>query len=593
MKSSSSIRPGSFWVKCEAWLQRHTGGWCFGWVYLLALVAYLPTAASTVQEADAGQFLTLGATCLRSGWPVAHPPGYPIETAFACGAAWLSNVVPAVPAALWLAWASAICVALAAGLAFSALTRLGLASPLQSVMTVAVVFLARDSWRVATTQEPHALGMLTLTGALLLPVLARHQGNTATAKWMWGLAGAAFGLGFANHHTTAIALPGTIWCLWRATKDARSESNGRACAKFFGLGAVIGALPVLVVIYRVLHPQDFAATVAAGPVPAFEWITQSSDPASNALRYLFRMDLGTFSLSPNRTAAGASGISGLELFARELPANIGWFWIVATLHGAFALARRKGCAIPFGVAAGLGIVFLSLIRVDADSELVDIVRRFHPFMLIAMLPFMTAGVADFTDRLRKWQGYGAAFSAVVAVMVVAQIAVTLPAARRDQRVFPEQHFREALEMLPPGSLVVAASDQEIFGLSYAQVALRIRPDVRILNLLEWSAAGKNSVEKRGHALARTGIDPASMMNLNRGELVGMLATREPVWIIDPPMPPRPAYLAKTPCVGPYLVLDLRNSPEIRGNRPVSPPTESRPWFVSDQSLLDKYESCHD
>lgn len=585
MISSSSTRPGSFWADFESWLHRHTGGWCFGWVYLLAIFAYLPTAASTVQEADAGQFLSLGATCLNSGWPIAHPPGYPVETAISCGAAWLSQLAPVVPASLWLAWASAICAALAAGLAFSAMTRIGLASPAQSLLTVAVVFLARDSWRVATTQEAHALGMLTLTGALLLPVLARHQGNHKLAKIMWALAGASFGLGFANHHTTAIALPGALWCLWQAGREARhEEGSGKpirrgltANAVFFAAGSLAGALPVLVVVYRTLYPQDFMATTAAAPVPAFDWVSASSSP----LRYLLRADFGTFSLAPGKVADARTALGGLRAFARDLPANTGWFWIVATLHGAFMIRRRKSCAVPFAAAAVTAVVFLGLMRVDPDSETIDVVRRFHPFILITMMPLMAAGIADLAQRVRH-----RVLTGIMTALVAAQVFMTLPVARRDHHTFPEEHFKSALEMLPPGSLVVAASDQEIFGLSYAQVTLGIRPDVRVLNLLEWGAP-----EKRARVLARVGIDPASMITLNRGELIGMIATREPAWIIDAPMPPRPAYLAKSPCVGPFLVLDLRAKPEIRENRPVQPQTTSRPWFMTDQSLLEKYESC--
>ena len=178
------------------------------------------------------------------------------------------------------------------------------------------------------------------------------------------------------------------------------------------------------------------------------------------------------------------------------------------------------------------------------------------------------------------------FGLILSGLVASQALMTLPDARRDLRTFPEQHFTGALNLLPPGALVVAASDEEIFGLSYAQIALGIRPDVRILNLLEWS-----NPAKRNHILARTGIDPNSLIDLNRGELIGMLATREALWIIDAPLPPRPEYLAAAPCVGPYLILDLRKNPEFRHNQPVIPPQKSKPWFASDQSLLDKYTSC--
>jgi hypothetical protein len=142
--------------------------------------------------------------------------------------------------------------------------------------------------------------------------------------------------------------------------------------------------------------------------------------------------------------------------------------------------------------------------------------------------------------------------------------------------------------------VVAASDEEVFGLSYAQVALKVRPDVRVLNLLEW-----RDLPWRRQVLERVGINPSGLENLNRGELIGMIAAREPVWIIDPPMPPRPGYLANAPCIGPYTVLDLRRSAITSAkqeNKPMPPPRDDfhpeSMWLGSDQSLAEKYLSCH-
>ncbi|MEY4632110.1 MAG: hypothetical protein RIQ81_2230, partial [Pseudomonadota bacterium] len=44
---------------------------CAGWMFLAAMMFFLPTAPFTVQEADSAQFLALGSECLRSGWPLA------------------------------------------------------------------------------------------------------------------------------------------------------------------------------------------------------------------------------------------------------------------------------------------------------------------------------------------------------------------------------------------------------------------------------------------------------------------------------------------------------------------------------------------
>ena len=577
-------------------MHRLSGGLCFGWVFVGALAVYLPTAAHTVQEADAGQFLSLGAACLKSGWPVAHPPGYPIETAISCGTAWLAKFTPPLPAALWLAWASALFTALAAGLAHSALTRLKLASPFEALLAVAVIFLSRDVWRIATTQEPLGLGILTLTGALFLPVLAllathatktetEPENETLKPRWLWLCSGAAFGLGFANHHTTAIALPAALWALWHAH---RNQKAARPLLHFI-FGAALGALPVALIVFRLTRLQEFAATSATGPVPAFEWVTGSS----NVLRYLLRSEFGTFSLAQSKASSIISAditsfASAIRLFLTDLPKNLGWFWILCVLHGGFSLRRLKNMRIYFYLTFLTAICFLLLNRFPADKNFIDIIHRFHPFVLITLLPFLAVGLADFMRMLSKSR-YALAILFALSALVALQAVTTLPEARRDLRKFPEQHFTLALNLLPPGALVVAASDEEIFGLSYAQVALGIRPDVRILNLLEWS-----NPAKRNHVLARIGVDPSSLINLNRGELIGMLATREALWIIDPPLPPRPDYLAAAPCVGPYLILDLRKHPEPRHNQPITPrsdPQNSAPWLATDQSLLDKYINC--
>ena len=578
MKTSISIRPNSIWV------------------YLIALIAYLPTAARTVQEADAGQFLSLGAQCLKSSWPLAHPPGYPIETAIACGSAWLATVAAPVPAALWLAWASALFTALAAGLAYSSLTRLKLASPVQALFTVAALFLSRDVWRAATTQEPLGLGLLTLTAGIFLPLLAMQTSHAITTavtgvikvRWLWLLSGAAFGLGFANHHTTAMALPGALWCLWQASLKKNSAGQFRLSALgYFLIGAVIGALPIVLILIKTLNPQEFAATSATGPVPAFDWVTSVSDP----LGYLLRTEFGTFSLAQNKAAANLTSLAALQLFLSDLPKNLGWFGIICAGHGFIVMIRNRKFGLPFYLPFSFtlfaGMAFLILNKFPADTDFIDIIRRFHPFVLMTFLPFMAAGLSDFWRRLMQWRPKAsAAIAAILGALLAGQIMLTLPDARRDQRTFAEEHFIRALNLLPPGSLLVAASDEEIFGLSYAQVALGIRPDVRILNLLEWSHP-----IKRQQVLARIGIDPSSMINLNRGELIGILATREPLWIIDPPIPPRPDYLASAPCIGPYLILDLRKNPEIKQSQAIVPSLDSRPWLASDQSLLDKYLSC--
>lgn len=500
--------------------------------------------------------------------------------------------------------------ALAAAVAWTSLCRSGLASGVNAVTTVAIIFLSRDVWRAATTQEPFGLGLLTLVGAMFLPWQARLEPRTKNISehdhnqtdkvsinriFLWCGAGFCLGLGFANHHTTAFALVSAVIALVMTTIEDQRGSVARRTryAGFFVVGFLVGALPVALVIQRILSPVELTTTRPGAPVPAFEWVTSSSD----VIRYLLRADYGTFSLANNNPSDSGAFPSALQLFWSDFYngnfGSFGWLWVILTIMGALLLIRRRREMWPLMTCSIFGMVFLLLNHLPANPDFIDINRRFHPAILITLIPMLATAIETLTVGIpsTRW--------ILLTCAVVGGIQV-MPDGRRDLRNFPEQHFTRALNIPPSGSIIVAASNEEIFGLSYAQVSLGIRPDIRILNLLDWT-----NPEKKHGVLTRIGIDPEPFSDMNRGQLIEALAKKQSLWIIDSPVPPKPAYMENLPCHGPFEILDLTKSSgseqaQLRPGIPNSPEQaddspnirlNSSPWYASDQGLLDREENC--
>ncbi|MEY4632418.1 MAG: hypothetical protein RIQ81_2538, partial [Pseudomonadota bacterium] len=408
----------------------------------------------------------------------------------------------------------------------------------------------------------------------------------------WLATGIAFGLALANHHTTAIVLPATLWLLWqrRDPKDAA----------MFAAGATAGALPALLVLAKALAPEPFPYISAGEPGLAFDWSRFLVDGTAvpSTLRYLLRIDFGTFAMATHPASSTMPLIPpAFMLFVESLPENIGWTGVLLVVTGFFSMVRDWRANLHWFLTLGTATVFVLLIRLPVNDNIVDVIRRQLAIPLIALIPFIHAGLQTLaTAPLRKgrrknnsknWQR--ATFT-LAALLTTSHVAMQFPQIRRDQRNFPEWHFKSSLSGLPPGALVITASDDHIFGFSYAQASLGLRPDVRILNLLEWGTPRQRSL-----SLARTGITPdEDLIALNRGQLVRTLASREPVWIIDPPQKPWPDYLARATCRGPFLVLDLQegvpqNPPEWKQVAYQKRPSEL--WLPWDRMMLRQHEDC--
>jgi hypothetical protein len=592
---------------------------CAGWVFLLTLLFYLPTAASTVQEADSAQFLALGNACLNHGWPLAHPPGYPLFTGISCGAAWIATLT-GIPTASILSWISAIFAATAASVAFHILQSMQSipgdikncgrdCTAFAALITVALVFFSVDVWRTATLQEPLGLAILTFITAMLLPAAAIIE-KPSKSRWIWAITGLSFGLALANHHTTAIALPATLWLLCKKSQ--------RQHALIFATAAMAGAVPVLRIFHEAFSPTPFTITTPGKPGLAFDWMRFLHPQAqetflsqlSHAIRYLLRSDFGTFALAQHPASATMGAIpDAMRLFLTSLPENIGWIGVAIAALGAVSMARNWKENLHWFLTAGTAVFFVMLIRLPVNNSLVDIIRRQLAIALLAMIPFLFRGFSElFTlttakieERSQKQfrKGIAGYLFAALALLSIANIGFNIPKVRRDLRNFPERHFKHALEILPPGSLAVAASDDHVFGFSYAQTVLGVRPDVRILNLLEWTSS-----QQKKRALTRTGIDAGgitgpALETLNRGEIIQALSQREPVWIIDPPRRPWPDFLNKAICASPWLVLDMRSNrldPDIARSIRDSAASFAKPdpgqlWLALDHEIASQYRTC--
>lgn len=170
----------------------------FGLAVGVPLAAYLATASGTSYWLDAGE-LTAAAVDLD----VAHPPGHPLASLVAHAA----TLVPLGPLAMRVAFAQALCAALASGFLYSAIDTtvraLGVRHDRLVVpMALGASWLAAGSygwWLQAVRPEVYALEALLLSIAIERIVTLEASWPTRDLSPL-PAAALALGLSLANHH---------------------------------------------------------------------------------------------------------------------------------------------------------------------------------------------------------------------------------------------------------------------------------------------------------------------------------------------------------------------------------------------------------
>lgn len=417
---------------------------------LLAAVAgltYALTAARTVLGGDNGEFATL---FHESG--VAHPPGYPLYLLCLRALSWLPASSPAHGAALVTALLGATAVA-----ALYLAARAWGASPGASSFAALVWGASSLPWRLSTQGEVFALN--ALMAAALVAAAGPQAPLRGTRRAV--LLGALAGAGLANHHTLVLLAPLGLWAMVDAARE--SERPGRAT-----LLGVLAALPGLS-----LYGWLAIAARAGGD----HWVWGQPDTLAGLLHHVARGDYGTTSLS---SAHGAPRpLAHLAALGRHLAVDsLAVLPALALVTLGARLRRDAPTRAPtLALLAALlvaGPLFASRFNAPLVAVGPLIVERFYllPSVLLAVLAAPGADLVAGRLRARPW-----ALGAAAAVAVLAVGARSLPRVARDHSRAMEDYLRDSLTVPLPRAVVIGNGDHVLFGVLYAQHALRLRPDV--------------------------------------------------------------------------------------------------------------------
>lgn len=483
-------------------------------VFAAAFLLYLATMPGALAPyRDAGEFAVAAHTL-----GVAHPPSYPLYAVV--GRAF--DALPAATTAYRLNLLSALCAAGAAGaLAWAA-------GSVPAGLVAGLAFaLGAVPWSTAIVQEMYAL--MALAAALLLA-----GGGVLSESWRPRLfSGLCFAYGAALTNRTDLVLwaPGLLLLGWPPP-----ERRARALAA----GALWGLAGLTVYLFLPLRSSTS---------PWLDW----NHPAAleNLVGSLTRRGYGgTLDLLSKSYAPGENFAANLAVYGRHLHRDLGLWVLAPALLGAAAWARRdpRRLAGTFLLYAAAGPLFLYMANMPPNPHALAIVEPHYLLSDLVLCLWAGAGAAELS-RLAGGAAWPAwALAALTAAAPLAQGRF----ARMDRRwdLFAHDWADAALKSVPPGSVLVAKKDVQIFSLWHHQKVLGRRPDVVAYAQGLAHSPWHQEALRRSGALVRPGAlrskeDWEAFVAANPGTFVTMDAELPPGVPVGPPrglaapVPPRP------------------------------------------------------
>ena len=413
-------------------------------VAALALALYSATLAPGVGAGDSGELLLAARTL-----GVPHPPGYPLWTLLAHGAASLpwGDVAARVNAL------SALLAALGAGLFHVVARRAGL-RPFAAAVATALYAASITIWSAAVETEVYALAAPFFLLLVLLAWRARSR-RTASSR-SDALAFFAIGLAPVVHQT--LAFPAAFLGLWILERNASAARIGRAAA-----WALAGATLFLVVAIRSGAPGSFTFAPESGL-----W---------GALDGIFRRGYGGLRQNPlsTRLAFGEAGA-----MAGSVAASIGVAAAILAAAGAW-LARRERAPLRLVAAAAITIpvALVLLVGFAPDAEHLAQVAPFLAPVVAAACLMAGAGAEASVRRVPhvlRWPVLAAATTCAAAT-VIAHLGVC----DRSDFDLADRYARDLLLPLPQGATLIVEGDNETFLTAYATRLRGLRPDVTLVS----------------------------------------------------------------------------------------------------------------
>lgn len=401
----------------------------------LAGIAYALTATPWIVGADNAEFVTLS---VAHG--SAHPPGYPLYTAYLR----LMSFLPAASAAHSAALATATLAALAVATLTDALRRWGFTA---LTATGAALVFAFDAnvWNVSAHAEVFALNNLVAAGIFWAAAPDASRRGISRAATLGFLAG----LGLSNHHSIIWLAPVGIYGMWLALREAEA----RVAPIAFAL--VAGALGLL--------PYAYLVVTASDCLDCLRW----GNPAdvTQLWQTFTRAEYGTTSL-------GAGGqrlpLQNVLALGRGLWIGTSGIAVLGGVVGVFAWLRsgrsRSALLALTSTAVLAGPLFASLFNIAPEGIGAEIVARFYPLAVLTLTPLLAAALAV---RPRTIVPLAVAFVFVVSLARVGDLHTSAI----------DDYIHDLLTSAPEDAVLIGTGDHRMFGVHHHQQVLGLRRDV--------------------------------------------------------------------------------------------------------------------
>ncbi len=408
-------------------------------VALGTFAVYALGACRTIYVGDSGE-LVAAATTLG----IPHPSGYPLYVLL--GKLW-TLVLPLGSIALRMSLFSAFSAALACGLLYLTVRRLGL-STLAALFASGLAAFGPSFWSQANIQRVYSLNALAL---LAVTAAAVEWYRTRRIGWMM-LAAFLAGLGASNH--TFMGVFGLAVGLFAVASEPALLKRPRHLVACVGAG-VAGLLPYAYLPLR--SRMD----------PRLDW----GDPETleRFLDVVLRRDF--WHRAWMESAADWLPIAGDYL--RSLGDELLWAGTALALAGA-VLGWTRGPRWPvllplLAMAANLWTMGVH----GSRSDLFIWHRYYIPSYLMAAL----LAAFGLELALRRW---GRKVAALALVVPLALLVLGTPRFDRSRYAIAEDFSRQLLDALPPGAHLSASDDNILFVLIYLQLVEGLRPDVDLI-----------------------------------------------------------------------------------------------------------------
>lgn len=410
-------------------------------VFFTGFAVYLYTACpSLAPYRDAGEMATAGPLL-----GIAHPPSYPLYILLAK----IADLLPLGSHAFRINLLSVLASGLLLAFLFSFLqSRLGLVPALLSVLALGG---NGTFFSIASVSEMYALSLLC---GLLLLILALKIKEDFSEKQVF-LLSFLFGLFLGNRTDILLLGPALAYFVL---------SPGRLTFRIFFLSLLFFFLGLSIYLTLPLRSAQW---------PLLDW----NHPAAleNFWGTLTRRGYGgTLDLLSKSYAAGANFDENLHYYGLHIFKNFGIAGILLIFFG----MRSWGLWLAFFFS---GPLFLFLANMPPNPHALAIVEPHTLLPDLILVFWMTYGFKRLSDYLGTRHF---ALPWALGLLCLFQAAFLAKAhageMSRRQNYFAYDFARNILRTLPPGSILAAKEDVQIFSLWHYHLAEKKRPDIDLI-----------------------------------------------------------------------------------------------------------------